>query len=325
MIDLASRIIGRILFGADMTGTLSQIMHFSYVNDLLRKRGIAPHNPPMWVPTPNNRRLSAGLGGLRGLVADIVAQRRAKQSDAPVNDMLGLLLAARDDENPGHRLTDTEVADQVLIFLLAGHETTATTLACGLVEVARSPLWQSMVQDELREVLGERAPTGADVPALHRTGWVVRESMRLYPPAHSIGRRAGVDDVVCGYRIPAGGIVVISPWSVHRSPQVWSDPDTFDPSRFDIAHGDLPGGHRYAWFPFGAGPHTCVGMQLALMEAPLVLATILQEFRVTTQIDSIPVRAAVTLRPAIPLPVKLDPPDPVPTDALERRAESPSP
>lgn len=306
MIDLASRIIGRILFGADMTGTISQIMHFSYVNDLLRKRGIAPHKPPMWVPTAVNRRLSTGLRGLRGLVADIVAQRRATQSDAPVNDMLGLLLAARDDENPGHRLTDTEVADQVLIFLIAGHETTATTLACSLVELARSPHWQSAVHSELREVLGTRVPTGADVSALHLTGQVARESMRMYPPAHSIGRRVGADDIVCGYRIPAGGVVVISPWTVHRSPKVWRDPNTFDPTRFDVQHGQPPGGHRYAWFPFGAGPHTCVGMQLALMEAPLVLATILQAFGVSTQIQSIPVRAAVTLRPSTPLPIRLE-------------------
>ena len=306
MIDLASRIIGRILFGADMSGTISQIMHFSYVNDLLRKRGIAPHKPPMWVPTAANRRLSEGLRGLRGLVADIVNQRRANESDEPANDMLGLLLAARDDENPGHRLTDIEVADQVLIFLIAGHETTATTLACSLVELARSPEWQSRVRGELREVVGDRAPTGADVPALHLTGWVARESMRLYPPAHSIGRRATADDVICGYRIPAGGIVVISPWTLHRSAKVWSDPDSFVPSRFDLAHGQFPGGHRYAWFPFGAGPHTCVGMQLALTEASLVLATILQAFRVTTTVESIPVRAAVSLRPSTPLPIRLE-------------------
>jgi cytochrome P450 len=252
-----------------------------------------------------NRQLSAGLRGLRCLVADIVGQRRATRSDAPGDDMLGLLLAAHDDENSGARLTDEEVADQVLIFLIAGHETTATTLACSLLELARSPEWQDRVHDEVREVLGDRTPTGADVAALHQTGWVARESMRLYPPAHSIGRLAAADDVVCGYRIPAGGTVIISPWAVHRSPKVWTDPDRFDPGRFDVGAGEFPGGHRYAWFPFGAGPHTCVGMQLALLEAPLVLATVLRAFRLTTGIDSIPLKAAVTLRPAVPLPVQL--------------------
>ena len=305
MIGLTSRIIGRILFGADLAGAIPGIMHFAYVNDLLIRRGVAPHSLPMWVPTSTNRRLSAGLTEIRRVVADIVGRRFAQPFGEAVDDMLGLLLTARDQDNSDDHLTDAEVADQVLIFLLAGHETTATTLACSLVELARSPDWQRAVQSELLEVLGDRPPTSADVPALQWTGRVTREAMRLYPPAHAIGRQARHDDTLCGYRIPAGAAVVISPWAVHRSPKIWSDPETFDPRRFDVPDGEFPGGHRYAWFPFGAGPHTCVGMQLALLEAPIVLATILQAFRVTTQVSSIPLQAAVTLRPATPLPLQV--------------------
>jgi cytochrome P450 len=219
--------------------------------------------------------------------------------------MLGMLLSAADDENSEDRLSDAEVADQVLIFLLAGHETTASTLACGLVELARSRRWQSVVHDELDDVAGGREPSSAVIAALPWIGRVVRESMRLYPAAHSVSRRALQDVVLCGYRIPAGSDVIISPWAIHRSPAVWRDPEIFDPRRFDLTDGQIPGGHRYAWIPFGAGPHTCVGMQLALLEAPLVLATILQTFSVTTSLTEIPLLAAVSLRPAAPLPLRL--------------------
>jgi cytochrome P450 len=192
-----------------------------------------------------------------------------------------------------------------LIFMLAGHETTATALACALFELARSEHWQQRLQQEVDEVLGERPPTAADMARLTWTDRAVRETMRLYPSAHSIGRHVEREDVIGGYRIPAGADVVISPFVVHRSPRVWADPDVFDPTRFDVPVGEFPGGHRQAWIPFGAGPHTCVGMQLALLEAPLVLATILQAFRFETDLDSLPLVAAVSLRPAAPVRLRL--------------------
>jgi cytochrome P450 len=306
MIEVTSRIIGRILFGADMTTVIPRIMAVSFVNQALLMRGLAPHSIPMWVPTPGNRRLSAGLTEIRAVVSDIVAARRADTDEQPSDDMLGLLLEAQDGDS-GDRLSDQEVADQVLIFLLAGHETTATTLACALTELARSQDWQHAVHDELARVLDGRAPTGSDVAALPITGWVVREALRLYPAAHTVGRRAEQADVICGHRIPAGASVVVSPWVVHHSPHLWDRPGVFDPSRFDVPEGQHPGGHRYAWFPFGAGPHTCVGMQLAMAEAPLVLATILQAFHLRTDLMSIPVLPAITLRPATPLPLSLEP------------------
>ena len=306
MIEVTSRIIGRILFGADMTAAIPRIMRVAFVNEAVMMRGLVPHAMPMWVPTPSSRRLIAGLAEMRGVVADIVTARRASRTDQPSDDMLGLLLEARDDEDSNDRLSDQEVADQVLIFLLAGHETAATTLACGLIELARSERWHEAIQSELSRVLDGRPPTASDVTALPMTGWAAREAMRMYPAVHSVGRRVERDDVLCGHRIPAGSAVIISPWAVHHSPKVWNQPDVFDPSRFDLTDGRLPGGHRYAWFPFGAGPRTCVGMQLALLEAPLVLATVLQAFRVGTELSSIPLLPAISLRPAAPLPVRLE-------------------
>jgi len=306
MIEVTSRIIGRILFGADMSAAIPRIMRVAFVNEAVMMRGLMPHAMPMWVPTPSNRRLTAGLVEMRAVVADIVAARRANLTDRPSDDMLGLLLEARDDENSRDRLSDQEVADQVLIFLLAGHETTATTLACGLIELAKSERWQEAIRGELSQVLDGRAPKPGDVSALPITGWAVREAMRMYPAAHSVGRSAERDDVLCGHRIPAGSAVIISPWAIHHSPKVWEQPDVFDPGRFDLPAGRHPGGHRYAWFPFGAGPHTCVGMQLAMLEVPLVLGTILQTFRVRTELSAVPLLPAISLRPAAALPVRLE-------------------
>ena len=310
-VDLASRIIGRILFGVDMTTALPEIQRFSGINDALLLWGILPHPTPRWVPTPGNRRLAAGLVELRAALEGIIATRRAETDRAPGEDMLGLLLSATDDES-ADRLTDAEVADQALIFLLAGHDTTASTMACLLVELAKAPQWQETVQEEVDRVLGGRAPTAADMTDLPWTGRAVREALRLYPAAHSIGRATVQEEVLGGYRLPAGATVVVCPWTVQRSAKVWDDPHTFDPRRFDLAAaGELHGGHRYARMPFGAGPHTCVGMQLALLEAQIVLVSVMQAFRVTTEVTRIPVRAAISMHPAAPLPAR---PHPVTAD-----------
>ena len=310
MIELTARIIGRILFGADMTSALPKLVEFRYVSDLILQRGFAPHPAPTWLPTRTNRRMAAGLAGLRDIVDTIIAQRRGRPRSAQAADLLGLLLHARDAANSQDRLSDEEVADQVLIFLLAGHDTTASTLACLLVELARAPEWQQTLRDEIDRGLAGPVVGPDDLPDLPWTLRAVREAMRLYPAAHSIGRSTTANEVLLGYRIPAGSAVVITPWAVHRSPKIWPDPDTFDPRRFDVPAGQFPGGHKYAWFPFGAGPHACIGMQLAMLETPIVLATILQNYRLSTGVQTIPLEAAVTLRPAEPLPVHLQPASP---------------
>ena len=323
MIDLTSRIIGRILFGTDMTTAIPQIKKFKSVNDELLRRGLVPHAVPMWIPTRANRQLAHGLAELRQVVADIITERRSRPAGAnQADDMLGLLLNARDDQNRSDRLTDEEVADQILIFMLAGHDTTASTLACLLVELARSPQWQTTVQDEVRQVLDGRPPTPTDLRRMPWTERAVREAMRLYPAAHTIGRSPRNDEVLNGFRIPAGSIVVVSPWAVHRSPTTWKEPDTYDPRRFDLPSGQLPGGHRYAWFPFGAAPRACVGMQLAMAEVPIVVATILQTLSVTTSLTSIPLQPAISLHPATALPVQLHT-GPLPATTGERVATSP--
>ena len=303
MISVAARISGRILFGADMTRALDLLRRFRTINDQLLRRAVSPHPSPRWLPTPANRRLDRGLAGMRAIVDELVAERRTRGAPEGADDMLSLLVAARDAENETDRLSDEEVADQIMLFLLAGHDTTSMTLACTLVQLAISPEWQATVRNEVDTVLRGRAPTAADVSRLTWTSRVIQETMRLYPAAHGMARSTRGDQVLGGYRIPDGSWVEVSPWAVHHAPTVWTDPELFDPRRFDVPPGQHPGDHRNAWFPFGTGPRSCIGMQIAMLEIQLVTAIVMQAFTITTPLAAIPVHAAITLLPTGELPI----------------------
>ena len=303
MLGLASRTIGRILYGSDMATAPPQEMRFDYINEEMLRRSVSRHPLPMWLPAPANRKLRDGLSVLRWLVTDIIAARRAQGEEGATDDMLGLLLTARDVEEDSGPLTDEEVIDQVLVFMLAGHDTTSTTLACSLLELARHPVWQQEVREELQRELGDRPPSAFDATHLPLTARVAREAMRLYPASHSIGRSPIGDQVLGGYRLPAASTVVVSTYALHRSPDSWDHPDEFDPGRYDVPDGVVPGGHKQAWMAFGSGPHTCVGMTLATQMITVVLATLLQQVRLTTALSTVPVHAAMTLRPVGALPV----------------------
>ena len=305
MIEVASRISGRILFGADMTKAFDLLKRFRRINDQLLRRAVTPHPLPTWVPTPANRDLNRGLSEMRRIVDELIAQRRAQRAPPSDGDMLGLLLAARDAEDVTDRLSNSEVADQVMLFLLAGHDTTAVTLACTLVQLAQSAGWQEILREEVDAALAGHPPSAADVDQLAWTGRAIREAMRMYPAAHGMARSTRHDEILGGYRIPAGSWIEVSPWGVHHSPAVWEDPDRFDPRRFNVQPGQFPGGHRYAWFPFGAGPRACIGMQIATLEVQIVIATILQAFTISTPLAVTPVHAAITLQPTGALSIQL--------------------
>jgi cytochrome P450 len=307
MVGVTSRVIGRILFGTDVARAIPQLTRFSIVNDELLRRAVSPHPTPQWLPTPHNRRLAHELGQVRRIVDEIIAERRSERVKRPVPDMLDLLLAARDAENASDRLSETEVSNQVLLFLIAGRETTAMTLACTLAQLALTPQWQTTVREEIIERLDGRAPLPEEIPELQWTDRFLRESMRLYPGAHGMNRSTRDEEIIEGYLVPAGSWIEVSIWGIHHSAAVWPEPEVFDPRRFDVPAGQFPGGHRYAWMPFGAGPRACIGMQIAMLEIPIVIAAVLQAFTLKTALISIPVHAAITLQPTGALPLRLRP------------------
>jgi cytochrome P450 len=260
---------------------------------------------PRWLPTFHNRRLTHELAQVRGIVDEIITDRQAERVHASAVDMLGLLLAARDAENVSDRLSETEVTNQVLLFLIAGRETTAMTLACALAQLALTPGWQMRLREEITERLHGRPPTAEEVAQLEWTDRFLRECMRLFPGAYGMNRSTRDDEILDGYHIPAGSWLEVSVWGIHHSEAVWHEPDVFDPRRFDAPSRQFPGGHRCAWMPFGAGPRGCIGMQIAMLEIPIVIAAVLQAFTLDTPLTSIPVHAAITLQPTGTLPLQL--------------------
>ena len=212
------------------------------------------------------------------------------------DDLLGMFMEVADEET-GERMTDAQLRDEVMTIFLAGHETTANALSWALYLLGTSPdVWRKLAAEVDAVLEGGRRATPADFARLTYTQQVMQETMRLYPPAWMIARAPYEDTTLGGYHIPAGSLVFLSPWIVHRHPGHWESPEGFDPDRF--APGADATRHRFAYFPFGGGPHQCIGNNFALMEATLVLATIARDFR----LDLVPGFSVepdpqVTLRP----------------------------
>ena len=237
----------------------------------------APLYPPLAVPLPRNRRFLRAVADLEGVVFALIDGRRGRleAGDAP-DDLLTLLISARDVET-GEGLTRRELRDEVITLLLASHETTAVLLSWCWHLLGRHDDARERLVAELRGVLGDRPPRFEDLPALRYVRAVLDETLRLYPPAWISSRSARTDDVVLGYTVPAGSVAWLSPWVVHRSPDLWPDPERFDPERFLRPAG--PARPRYAYFPFGGGGYLCIGRDFALMEATLVLAVLARRHR----------------------------------------------
>lgn len=293
MMRLTLHIVGRALFGLDMGGDASGFGRaMTVANNYLSDRFYVPFPPP-GVPTPYNLRYRAAKRVLDGTVDRIIRQRRAGVGDR--GDLLSMLLEARDEET-GQGMDDRQMRDEVLTLLLAGHETTANTLAWTWYLLSMHPAVARELRRELQKVLGGRAPTVDDLPNLPYTRMVIEESMRLYPPAWVLSRNAIHADRIGGYDIPAGAAVILSPYVTHRRAAFWDNPEGFDPERFDPERS--AGRPRFAYFPFGGGPRLCIGAAFAMTEAQLVLATVAQ--RVELQLvpgHPVETEALVTLRP----------------------------
>jgi cytochrome P450 len=201
-------------------------------------------------------------------------------------------------------MNDQQVRGEVMTLLLAGHETTANTLAWTWYLLSQSPHIEHRLHAELKEVLGGRLPTVEDLPELKYTRMVIEEALRLYPSAPIISRKAITADELQGYPIAANSMIMISPYAVHRHPALWEEPERFDPERFTPERSAAR--PAYAYFPFGGGPRVCIGNHFAMMEAQLVLSTVAQRYRLRL-IPGHPVepQMVVTLRPRSGLPMTI--------------------
>ena len=249
------------------------------------------HVPVSW-PLPRNRRMQRAVQALDTIVYDIIRQRRAAPGDQ--DDLLQRLLDAQ-DEDDGARMSDEQVRDEVMTLLVAGHETMANGLTWALYALARHPDIAERLAAESKAVLDGRLPTLADLRQLPLSRQVVLESMRLFPPVYMVGREALEDVVIEGHRVPAGTTVLVSIYGIHRRPDLYPDPERFDPARFtEEAEDARP---RGAYLPFGDGPRVCIGNHFAMMEAQIVIAHLAQQVRLTETGPTVAPIPRVTLRP----------------------------
>jgi cytochrome P450 len=284
-------IVGRTVFGFDTRGDARDVgQTFTEILDYLNRHlyGLLPFLS--WVPSPDNRRMNRNVQHLRVLLDRMIQQRRADPDTyAFSTDLLSVMLRARDDWGEG--MLERHLRDEVMTLYLAGHTTTADLLAWVFYALARWPEVESALHAELASTLGEREPELADLERLTVTSMIVDETLRLYPPIPFVTKDARQADVVNGYHVPAGAMVLLSPYVTQRHPDVWPDPDRFDPWRHSA--GADAGRHRFAMFPFSAGYHSCIGTSFAQQEARLAVAAIAQRYRLTL-VPGPPVEPAVT-------------------------------
>lgn len=304
MQDLTLRIVAKALFDVDLETHSPQLGRaFSDVIENPVHLAFSLNGLPLDLPfTPYGKHMAARRQ-LDSYVYGLIAQRRAEGRDH--GDVLSMLLDAQ-DASDGATMSDKQVRDQTMTLFAAGHETTANALAWTFYLLATNPHVLEKLRAELRDVLGERAPALDDLPRLTYLDQVVTESMRYYPPAWTVGRRAIQPFELGGYHFPAGTVAMISQWVIHHLPEVWGDPEIFRPERWDPVNSQkVP---PSAYFPFGAGPRMCIGMPFAQQEARLLLATILQRY-VPRLVPGHPVvpRPRVTLRPKYGIQMELEP------------------
>jgi cytochrome P450 len=294
MARLTLGIVGKTLFDADVEAqakdvgrALAAVMESFWMlmlpfPDLLER-----------LPIPALRRSRAARETLDAIVYGMIAERRRSPGDR--GDLLSMLMMAQDEEAGGRGMTDRQVRDEAMTIFLAGHETTANALAWTWYLLSQSPEAEARLHEEIDRVLGGRLPTLADIPALPYAEQVVTESMRLYPPAWIIGRRALEEYALGDYIIPARGVVVMSPYLTHRDARHFPEPDRFLPDRWTPEFkAALP---PFAYYPFGGGARRCIGESFAWMELVLVLSTIAQRWRLRLAPDQKVVpQPVVTLR-----------------------------
>ena len=294
-------IVGKTLFSTNVKD------EFDKVNTALTKIMTAIRNRsrfmrfPLWVPLPSHLRIEHNRKILDETIGEIINQRKGETGK--FDDLLTMLMEV-EDADTRERMTDKQLRDEVLTIFIAGHETTANAMAFTLYLLAKHPEIKARLQKELTEVLGNGELSFEKLQRLEYTTMVIKESMRLYPPAWMLPREAAKDDTIGGYPIKKGDKVLASPYAMQRSPRYWKNPEEFNPERFTTENmKQMP---RYAYFPFGGGQRLCVGNNFAMMEMQIILAKLCAQFDFTLapgfELELLPL---ITLRPKEGVPMNL--------------------
>lgn len=300
MSQVTLSIAGKLLFGRDIGREArwigdAMVLLFRDVN----QRILNIFSLPRGIPTPYNRRIQKALDDLEGMVYGLIKERRGKEEDH--DDLLSLFMLAR-DEDTGKGMTDKEIRDELLTFVIAGHDTTSNLLTWAMYLLSKNPALRRELEEETDRKVSGRVPTLDELKELKFTEAVLNETLRIYPPAWTVEREPIEDDVIAGFEVKAGNVVTVGPYFIHHNRQVWENPEGFDPSRFLGAEKR----HRYAHFPFGGGPRKCVGADFAMLEAKLLLAAMVKNFRLDLQAASfVEPEGTVTLYPRKGMPMAL--------------------
>ncbi len=311
MMKVTLRIVGETLLSSNVSAESDRVTRaLSNGLETMQYTLTHPFSPPAWVPTAQNRRIHAAEHELNDVVMGVIAERR--RGVGPKDDLLGMLMSAVDADTH-EQMNDEQLRDEVLTIMLAGHETTAVLLSWALYLLSLHPDIERRVRAELAQVLNGRDPTAADAPKFEFLNRVIKEVLRLYPPAWILARRVTEDTVIDGWNLPKRSVLLISTYVLHRLPETFSNPEGFDPDRW-LHEDELP---RGAYVPFSLGPRKCIGDSFAQLEAALILATLLPKVR----LDWAPGQPApepepmITLRPRNGIVMSAVPPPPTPEPA----------
>jgi cytochrome P450 len=301
MMQLTLAIVAKTLFNSDVESEAKEIgKAFTTILELFSASVMPFEELLEHLPLPRNRRRNKAIDFLNQTMRRIINERRANDKDQ--GDLLSMLLLARDEEGDGTGMTDEQVRDEAMTLFIAGHETTANALAWTWYLLSQHTEVEAKLHQEIDEVLGERVPVFQDLANLRYTEMVITESMRLYPPAWIMARRATVDYKIGGYHLPTGTIFLISPYVMHHHPKYFPSPEQFQPERWNREKETS----RYTYFPFGGGPRQCIGERFAWVEAILLVATIAQQWRMRlAPKHKVELQPLVTLRPKNGLPMIL--------------------
>lgn len=312
MMELTLDIVGRALFGADLSGETARKVGPA-MNDVLGLGTRMSRRLPTFVlanlpgmdlekamkVNPEGRRFQRALADLKGVIDDLL-EERSRRSD-PGDDLVGLMLSARDEET-GATMSRAQIGDELMTFMLAGHETTSNALAWTWRRLSLNPAARERLFDEVDTVLGDRTPDMDDLEKLPWTRACVEEAMRIDSPVWTVGRQALGEDEILGYRIPRRASVMVLISLIHRDPRIWENPEGYDPARF------LPENSkqrpRHAFMPFGAGRRICVGSTFATVEATLLAAMLSRRLRFDLPRGAkVEAEAVITLRPKNGMPM----------------------